>query len=590
MLLRSLAKRAFSSGQQGAASSYNILGSWTRLKAALRAPIKHWKRNMEPSAVNYQTMTNTTDEAFDEVAQEWQALVVGNPYDVNIMNSLEAVIQNNFGTVDNPHVVFTSEAPFRYVGCTGQPNEDDYEGHEFMVFMLREGPLQRCPGCGQVYKLVRLRNEFSPEMDYYISSFIPYDMQEMGDMDTTINQSVLRMQKDTVEYSQFETPSNYVYNLVNPDEHDRLLTDPAYRLERTRLLEEKLRVMAFSFREVEKEYEKNFGPVNRWPIAKTDYETLIDAELTIRRLDRIFERVYKFNARQFVDPANHARREKRMQQRKKLRWDSNYTVFVGGLTEEEAQYRDYFETDLKALPEDEVAEQQVDLDQLLASEEYKLEKYDFQERYLRGTFEEDAAGLAQRLAFKFKYRRAHDTAENFQRREARLLERQLKRSATSPVNSILAKYQAALAAGKKDDANVALQQYYEAIRGEAVQSYKDYFESEGEDNQVISSFAPDDVDHLVAVAENYARIPQDQKGYSLIPKRPWNNSLGVLSNFFLEVNEYSTLIQPRAKQLQIAANVQKLAYATKEELLESKAYPESIVQQIPSESKKIAGK
>lgn len=37
----------------------------------------------------------------------------------------------NFGTVDNPHLIFTSDAPFRYVGCTGPTNEDDYEGHEF---------------------------------------------------------------------------------------------------------------------------------------------------------------------------------------------------------------------------------------------------------------------------------------------------------------------------------------------------------------------------------------------------------------------------------------------------------------------------
>jgi hypothetical protein len=35
------------------------------------------------------------------------------------------------------------------------------------------------------------------------------------------------------EYSQFETPSNMVYSFVNPDEHDRMIIDPAYRLERT---------------------------------------------------------------------------------------------------------------------------------------------------------------------------------------------------------------------------------------------------------------------------------------------------------------------------------------------------------------------
>lgn len=30
-------------------------------------------------------------------------------------------------------MIFTSDAPFRYVGCTGPTNEDDYEGHEYQV-------------------------------------------------------------------------------------------------------------------------------------------------------------------------------------------------------------------------------------------------------------------------------------------------------------------------------------------------------------------------------------------------------------------------------------------------------------------------
>ena len=29
-------------------------------------------------------------------------------------------------TVDNPVVIFTADAPFRYVGCSGPQNEDDY--------------------------------------------------------------------------------------------------------------------------------------------------------------------------------------------------------------------------------------------------------------------------------------------------------------------------------------------------------------------------------------------------------------------------------------------------------------------------------
>jgi hypothetical protein len=41
--------------------------------------------------------------------------------------------------------------------------------------MLREGSLQRCGICGQVFKLVRLRDEQSDEMNYYISNLHPYE-------------------------------------------------------------------------------------------------------------------------------------------------------------------------------------------------------------------------------------------------------------------------------------------------------------------------------------------------------------------------------------------------------------------------------
>lgn len=111
-------------------------------------------------------------------------------------------------------------------------NEDDYEGHELLFFMLREGPLQRCPQCGQVFKLVRLRNEYSPEMDYYMSSFNTYDSIEMGEADMWTMMSPMKYGSHH-DYSQFETPSNMVYSLINPDEHDRLLIDPAFRMERT---------------------------------------------------------------------------------------------------------------------------------------------------------------------------------------------------------------------------------------------------------------------------------------------------------------------------------------------------------------------
>lgn len=52
--------------------SYNILNSIKNFKDALRAPVKHIKSWREPGGQDYNPQTNTTEEAFDEVSQEWQ--------------------------------------------------------------------------------------------------------------------------------------------------------------------------------------------------------------------------------------------------------------------------------------------------------------------------------------------------------------------------------------------------------------------------------------------------------------------------------------------------------------------------------------
>ena len=61
-----------------------------------------------------------------------------------------------------------------------------------------------------------------------------------------------------------------------------------------------------------------------------------------------------------MDTENYERREARMQERKKARLLDNYTYYFGGLTEEEQQYRDYYETDLEDDPEYEAIEDAYD--------------------------------------------------------------------------------------------------------------------------------------------------------------------------------------------------------------------------------------
>lgn len=78
------------------------------------------------------------------------------------------------------------------------------------------------------------------------------------------------------------------------------------------------------------------------------------------KFDRIFNKVEKFNARHMTDVKNHERREKRMQTKINDRWSKNYTYFYGNLTEEEQQYRDYYESELEMDPEDEYVEEKLD--------------------------------------------------------------------------------------------------------------------------------------------------------------------------------------------------------------------------------------
>lgn len=175
-----------------------------------------------------------------------------------------------------------------------------------------------------------------------------------------------------------------VYSFVNPDEHDRLLIDPAYRLERASKMEERLKVFVQSLRLVEKEFVANYGPLPRYAMNRVDYTTLIDVEKAVKKIDRLFTKVEKFHSRKYVDPENHERREARMQAAISNRWDNNYSFFYGELTEEEQRYRDYYQTDLEKYPEDENIEQKIDEFEVLSHEDYKLDKYDFQEGFTRG--------------------------------------------------------------------------------------------------------------------------------------------------------------------------------------------------------------
>lgn len=68
----------------------------------------------------------------------------------------------------------------------------------------------------------------------------------------------------------------------------------------------KAKIYTTALEDLEKEQFLNAN--TRYPITKVDYENLIEAEAAIKKLDRNFRKVVKFESRKFVDPINHERR------------------------------------------------------------------------------------------------------------------------------------------------------------------------------------------------------------------------------------------------------------------------------------------
>jgi len=425
--------------------------------------------------------------AFDEVSQEWQAAIVESPYEIQNSQALDTVVQNNFGTVDNPHVIFTGDVPFRFVGCSGAPNEDDYDGHEFLLFLLREGPLQRCPSCGQVYKLVRLRDEASEINDYYSSSLFGQDFQELGEADHFLQQNPIRaVLTFNYEHTLFEVRSDYLYSLANPDDHDRFLVDPAYRLERAKLMEEKHQVYKRVITEIEDSFNQTHGQP-KLSINKTNYENLIKAEVAIKELDDHFRKVHKFQLRHMYDPQNHTRREARMLERAKSRLGDNITIYLNNFSEDEIKYEDYFETD----NEIELAKELTDdtRSKAITDPSMKHENLNFQEEWTR-SYQHDHSPIIQQKIFKFKYREALGTPEDHYRRESRMLDRM-----SEQLDRLQEKYDEYVNFEVTDNGLESVgttelyakeKAFYDELFRFNIQNYKNYFESDNEaDIQLI---------------------------------------------------------------------------------------------------------
>lgn len=397
-----------------------------KIKDRFRTPMRHIESFTSPDGSASSSQMPEGYRLHGNSAASFSASLTQNAIELNQWHEMEATVHSQFGTVDNPVLIFTSDSSWRIVICMGPGIEDDAHSHEKMYYMVREGPINRCQVCGQCFKIVRLKDEFSEQQDYYTMMFSTLSHFDVSEEDLAIN--LTNLFGDRPQVSMQTIPATNVYIHVNPDEADRILVDPAYKLERLKEAHEKLYAMYEAYKEVDRQMagQRILLPI---PYGRDLYQTWWEVEKSIAKFDRLFNRVEKFNARKLSsDPETHQRRERRMQERARTRNVDNFAFFLGNLTEDEQKYRDYFETDLENDDEDEQIEELRDEAMLAESGQFDPRLYDFLELNMVSEVHENFEDIVEDKIFKFKYRMNADAPEVYEKRNKRMIKRFVERA------------------------------------------------------------------------------------------------------------------------------------------------------------------
>ena len=208
-----------------------------KVRDAIRVPWRHYQQFFQPAGYHYESQMPETSRTYGNTAMNFDAYLTENAIDMNTWHDMESTMHSQFGTVDNPVLIFTSDSSWRIVICSGPGSEEDSHTHEKMYYFIREGPLHRCHLCGQVFKLVRLKDEFSELNDYYTFMFSQLPHYEVSESDMHLNPFTFF--GDRHENSFQTMPMSNAYVHLNPDEMDHMLVDPAYRLEKLKEMSEK---------------------------------------------------------------------------------------------------------------------------------------------------------------------------------------------------------------------------------------------------------------------------------------------------------------------------------------------------------------
>lgn len=541
-------------------------------KTSLWARARGLWNTLNQETSNYEKYPALVDSNLLEYTalREYKAYVTHNAYDMSYLTETNVIHHSNYGTIDNPNLVFGPDTTWRLVACIGPGSEEESSSHEKMYFVLREGPIHRCQFCGQCYKLVKLKDDITSEDNmYYSHIFTPLGDHTVADIEAYNTFTGPYSMSDPInKLDNPFAPKNHVIVFVSNDEGDRIMTDPAYRMKTYDEYETEFIRQCMVTDELETQIRLSGLDKSKTKIGKDVYETWFKIEKDILHFDRIYNRQEKFVGRRMFDPANHERREKRMLQRQKERLEENYTFYSGGLTEEEQQFRDYYETDLEEYRDDEFSNKVVDYSLLNGHEDLDMNLYSFYEGNVLLTDYTPVEDFIEKQLFKFRYRHVSD--KKYNSRTQRVLKRFCERAKERDPNvvkdvgekleEIYVKSRNWVEVSKADKDE--LLPHAEYVANEGLQQFKDYYESDlesGEINKDILDDLPiqDKLRFSECFLNDLTKRLLTDKYYITIPKRPFDNKKSIVHNFVEDLVDFNYRVKPLARNLSFKDSASK---------------------------------
>jgi hypothetical protein len=520
-----------------------------------------WDKFIMPDSYERNLAIVDTNLLMYSEMRQFQAYLTKNAFDMSIHNEYDTYPHVNFGTIDNPVLIFGAGTTWRMVACVGPSSDEESSGHEKMYFIVREGPIHRCIMCGQCFKLVKLKDEVASEENmYYSNVFTQIADRVIGDTEDIPWFSFPFTLSDPRDWRTNIVPRDNLYVFANADEADHIMVDPAFRLQfyKEQLDDHYRRNRVGS--EIERQAElAGFEKNNKTVMQKDVFETWLKIEKEILRFDRVYNRFEKFEGRKLFDPLNHDRRERRMLERQSERLNENYTFYSGGLTEKEQMYRDYYETDLEDFPDNNAYNEKRDNFILAASREFDINKYKFAEENTYHYLREPADSFVEKMLFKYRYREYSD--KDYKRRSERVSKRAFERSSSRDPHVVknLGDKLEEIQTKKGLFQNISaledeLLPFASYVAEEGLQQFKDYNQTDIEEGTINGELLEDlcerdRIQFAECYLNEYNRSAITDKQYIMIPKRPFDNKKSIVGNFVEDLIDFNYRVKPIARNL-----------------------------------------